>query len=231
MKSGRVMIRHLPKLIRFFSVENFDPMAELAKKAAAEHRDYTGSKLGMWLFLFTEMLLFGGLFLVYSVYRSVHSGEFHEAAKELSTVIGAVNTVILLTSSLTMAASISALQRGEKKTSVVTLVVTILLGAAFLVNKYFEWSAKFHHGLYPDAPELLERGHGQILFYGLYYAMTGLHGLHVLAGLVLLSIMLGLTVTGRLNSRDFAWLENSGLYWHLVDLIWIYLFPLFYLIT
>ncbi len=206
-------------------------MTDLVKTATAEHRDYTGSKLGMWLFLFTEMLLFGGLFLIYSVYRSMHSGDFHEAAQELSTVIGAVNTVILLTSSLTMAASISALQRGEKKTSVVTLTVTILLGAAFLVNKYFEWGGHIREGLYPNSPELLERGHGQILFYGLYYVMTGLHGLHVLGAIVLLGIMLRLTVSDRLNSRDFGWLENSGLYWHLVDLIWIYLFPLFYLIT
>ncbi len=206
-------------------------MTELAKTATIEHRDYTGSKLGMWLFLFTEMLLFGGLFLIYSVYRSMHSGDFHEAAQELSTVIGAVNTVILLTSSLTMAASISALQRGEKKTSVVTLSITILLGAAFLVNKYFEWGGHIREGLYPSAPELLTRSHGQILFYGLYYVMTGLHGLHVLGGLVLLGIMLRSTMNGRLNSRDFGWLENAGLYWHLVDLIWIYLFPLFYLIT
>jgi cytochrome c oxidase subunit 3 len=206
-------------------------MTELVKTTAVEHRDYTGSKLGMWLFLFTEILLFGGLFLVYSVYRYAHSGDFHEAAKELDTVIGAVNTVILLTSSLSMAVSISALQRDEKKTSVATLAVTILLGLAFLVNKYFEWSAKFHHGLYPDSPELLERGHGQILFYGLYYVMTGLHGLHVVGGVVLLAVMLRLTVKGRLHSGDFVLLENSGLYWHLVDLVWIYLFPLFYLIT
>ncbi|HWR73273.1 MAG TPA: cytochrome c oxidase subunit 3, partial [Nitrospirota bacterium] len=108
---------------------------------------------------------------------------------------------------------------------------TLLLGALFLVNKYFEWSAKFQHGLYPDAPELIDRGHGQILFYGLYYVMTGLHGLHVLAGLVLLGSMLFFTVRERVNSENFGWLENSGLYWHLVDLIWIYLFPLFYLIT
>jgi len=205
-------------------------MAELAK-TSVEHRDYTGSKLGMWFFLFTEVLLFGGLFLVYSVYRAMHSGEFHEAAKELNTVIGAANTVILLTSSLTIAASISAIQRGSRKLSILLQSTTLLFGALFLVNKYFEWSAKFQHGLYPDAPELLERGHGQILFYGLYYVMTGLHGLHVLAGLVLIGAMLYFTARERVNSRNFGWLENSGLYWHLVDIIWIYLFPLFYLIT
>lgn len=217
------MIGTLPKSIRPFSGKNWHRMNE--------HRDYTGSKLGMWLFLFTEVLLFGGLFLVYSVYRAMHSSEFHEAAKELDTVIGAANTVLLLTSSLTMALAISSLRRGNGVRSIVLQSATILLGVLFLVNKYFEWSAKIHHGLYPDAPELLERGHGQILFYGLYYVMTGLHGLHVLAGLALLGSMLSFTVRGRVNERDFVWLENSGLYWHLVDLIWIYLFPLFYLIT
>jgi cytochrome c oxidase subunit 3 len=185
----------------------------------------------MWLFLFTEVLLFGGLFLVYSVYRSVHSPAFHAAAAELDVVIGTVNTVILLTSSLSMALAISAVQRGNRKASLGLQAATILLGLAFLVNKYFEWSAKIHHGIYPGAEELLGREHGQVLFYGLYYAMTGLHGLHVVAGLVVLGIMLGSTVRGRINAAEFVRLENAGLYWHLVDLIWIYLFPLFYLIT
>ena len=206
-------------------------MTQNALSAHGEHKDYTGSKFGMWLFLFTEILLFGGLFLVYSVYRAMHASDFHEAAKELDTVIGAANTVILLTSSLTMAVAISALQRGDRKLSIGLQSATIVLGLAFLVNKYFEWSAKFHHGLYPSAPELLDRGHGQILFYGLYYVMTGLHGLHVVIGLILLGFMLFFTVRERLNSEDYGWLENAGLYWHLVDLIWIYLFPLFYLIT
>ena len=199
--------------------------------SAAPHKDYTGSKLGMWLFLFTEVLLFGGLFLVYSVYRSMHSPEFHAAAAELNVAIGTANTVILLTSSLCMALAISALQRGSRNASLALQALTILLGIVFLVNKYFEWSAKIHHGIYPGSEELLGREHGQILFYGLYYAMTGLHGLHVVAGLALLGIMLGLTATDRITATDFGRLENAGLYWHLVDLIWIYLFPLFYLIT
>ncbi len=199
--------------------------------AHTEHRDYIGSKLGMWLFLFTEILLFGGLFLVYSVYRYVNSAEFHTAAAELSVVMGTANTAILLTSSLTMALAITAVQRGNAKTSVMLQTATIVLGLAFLVNKYFEWSGHIHEGLYPDAPELLSRGHGQILFFGLYYVMTGLHGLHVVAGLTLISVMMVFTVRGRINGNDYVRLENAGLYWHLVDLIWIYLFPLFYLIT
>jgi len=197
----------------------------------APHRDYTGSKLGMWLFLFTEVLLFGGLFLVYSVYRSMYPQDFHAAAAGLSVVLGTVNTVILLTSSLTMALAITALQRGNTRASVLLQAVTIALGLIFLVNKYFEWSGHIHEGLYPNSPELLSRSHGQILFYGLYYVMTGLHGLHVVAGLVLIGTMLALTVRQRITGSDHGKLENAGLYWHLVDLIWIYLFPLFYLIT
>src|ERR1700690_278285 len=147
-----------------------------------EHRDYTGAKIGMWLFLFTEVLLFGGLFLVYSVYRDAHTTDFHVAAQELSTVIGSINTVILLTSSLTMALSITALQRSKKMQSALLQFATLILGVAFLINKYFEWSDHIRHGFYPGSPELLAKGHGQVLFFGLYYVMTGIHGIHVLIG-------------------------------------------------
>jgi len=211
-------------------VVDIDLMNDIVQ-TASPHRDYAGSKLGMWLFLFTEVLLFGGLFLVYSVYRSMHPQDFHAAAAGLSTVLGTVNTVILLTSSLTMALAISALQRGKTAASVLLQAATIVLGLVFLVNKYFEWSGHIHEGLYPNAPELLTRSHGEILFYGLYYIMTGLHGIHVVAGLVLIGIMLALTRRHRITGADHVKLENAGLYWHLVDLIWIYLFPLFYLIT
>jgi len=196
-----------------------------------EHRDYLGAKIGMWLFLFTEILLFGGLFLVYSVYRDVHTVDFHVAAQELSTVIGAINTVILLTSSLTMALSISALQRSEKMRSALLQAATIILGIAFLINKYFEWSEHIRHGFHPGSAELLAKGHGQVLFFGLYYVMTGIHGLHVLIGMGLIGVMLILTVKNKISSSDFIKLENTGLFCHLVDVIWIYLFPLFYLIT
>ena len=205
-------------------------MSELAHTTNV-HRDYAGSKLGMWLFLFTEVLLFGGLFLVYSVYRSMYPQDFHTAAAGLSTLLGTANTIILLTTSLTMALSIPALQRGDRRRSVLLQAATIVLGLVFLVNKYFEWSGHIHEGLYPNAPELLSRSHGEILFYGLYYVMTGLHGLHVVAGLVFIGIILAMTARERITTRDFGRLENAGLYWHLVDLIWIYLFPLFYLIT
>jgi cytochrome c oxidase subunit 3 len=197
----------------------------------AGHRDYTGSKLGMWFFLFTEVILFGGLFLLYAVYRSAYYEDFHRAAVGLSTVLGTVNTVILLTSSLTAALAVSAVQRNERTAAAVLLAATLLLGAAFLANKYVEWTGHIHEGYYPNAPELLAQSHGTILFYGLYYVMTGLHGIHVLAGMVLLAAMLAAVLRGTVHSGDFVRLENAGLFWHLVDLIWIYLFPLFYLIT
>jgi cytochrome c oxidase subunit 3 len=131
-------------------VVEVDLMTELTH--TSDHRDYAGAKLGMWFFLFTEILLFGGLFLVYSVYRYVNAAEFHAAAAGLSTVLGTANTVILLTSSLTMALAISAVQRGNTRASIGLQAATIALGLLFLVNKYFEWSGHIHEGIYPNAP-------------------------------------------------------------------------------
>jgi cytochrome c oxidase subunit III len=198
---------------------------------AAAHRDDLASKTGMWLFLFTEMLLFGGLFIVYSVYRYINPVAFHLAAKELSVFIGTINTVILLVSSSTIAMSITALQKKNKKLSLLFLGITILLGLAFLVNKYFEWGEHIREHIYPGSPVLALRGHGDVLFYGLYFFMTGLHALHIIVGLVFIIIIAVAIIKTRINSEDYVLLENSGLYWHLVDLIWIFLFPLFYLIT
>ncbi len=195
------------------------------------HQDATGSKTGMWLFLLSEILLFGGLFILYSSYRYKNPLEFHLAAWELNRVLGTINTLVLITSSLCMALSIFHLQKGERTYSVLFLLTTLLLGLLFLGIKYVEWTAKIGHGLYPNSSQLLSRGKGDILFYGLYYSMTGLHGLHVLVGLVVLSVMLVLVLKGKINENRFTPLENSGLYWHLVDIIWIFLFPLFYLIT
>ena len=195
----------------------------------ASHKDYEGAKFGMWLFLFTEILLFGGLFILYSAYRARYPLEFHEGGQHLNVVIGIANTLILLTSSLSVAVSITAIQKGERKLSILCLGATIVLGILFLINKYIEWSGEISHGLYPNSPIMLQRPKGDQIFFGLYYSMTGLHGLHVLAGITLLSIMLVLVVRGRISSSDFNKLENAGLYWHLVDVIWIFLLPLFYL--
>lgn len=206
-------------------------MSAAMAAGALERGDYAGSKLGMWLFILTELVLFGGLFLLYSVFRSSHSQDFHNAAYELDTALGALNTAILLTSSMTVALAVSATQKGNRTAATVCLSITILLGLAFLVNKYFEWSAKIGHGIFPNSPALELRDYGEGLFFSLYYVMTGLHGLHVLGGVIVLSIMLVLLRRGDINAGSPVKLENSGLYWHLVDLIWIFLFPLFYLIT
>jgi cytochrome c oxidase subunit 3 len=195
------------------------------------HKDYIGSKIGMWLFLLSEILLFGGLFILYSVYRFKNPADFHLAAGELNRPLGTLNTLLLITSSLTMALSISSLQKGNRQISRLFLSATTFLGLLFLANKYFEWTREIYHGLYPDSPRLLDRSQGEILFFGLYYSMTGLHGLHVLVGLFVLSAMLLLISKGKISQDHFVPLENSGLYWHLVDIIWIFLFPLFYLIT
>jgi len=195
------------------------------------HKDYTGSKIGMWLFLLSEILLFGGLFILYAVYRFKNPTEFHLAAGELNRPFGTLNTLLLITSSLTMALSISFLQKGNQRLSQLFLAATLFFGLFFLGIKYFEWSGKIHHGIYPNSPGLLTRGKGEVLFFGLYYSMTGLHGLHVLVGLCILFAMLLLMKKGSVSKDHFVPLENSGLYWHLVDIVWIFLFPLFYLIT
>jgi len=242
------------------------------------HRDATGARMGMWLFLFSELILFGGLFLLYAVYRSSYPEDFHYAASHLDTAVGTINTLILLTSSLTMALAIGVLERGNRRLSSILIALTILLGIVFLVNKFFEWSAKFDHHLYPNSEELLLHTPGENVFYALYYSMTGLHGIHVLVGIGILSFMLyyvarkprraltlregdpssiivqdgkgkkiwqhqtgegvfGVDLTFIYNEHEEVTegttikLENSGLYWHLVDVIWIFLFPLFYLIT
>jgi len=194
-------------------------------------RDTAGAKLGMWLFLFTEILLFGGMFLLYAVDRAKHAAEFHAAAEGLNRFVGAANTIILLTSSLTMALSIAELRSGRRERSLMFQSLTILFGCIFLGVKYFEWTAKIGHGIFPDSPKLMKLPKGQILFYGLYFVMTGLHGVHVLAGIVVLVFMLISTINRRITHHDYVRIENSGLYWHLVDTIWVYLFPLFYLIT
>jgi len=199
--------------------------------AAHVHRDDVGSRMGMWLFLFTELILFGGMFILYSVYRFEYSDAFHLAAKELNIIMGAFNTAVLLTSSLTMALSIVAIQRDQKVLSMVLQMITIMLALFFLVNKFFEWSAKFHHGIYPGSEELLSKNSGEILFFGLYYVMTGLHGVHVIVGMFLIAVMTRMTRKDIITKDNYVRLENAGLYWHLVDIIWIFLFPLFYLIT
>ncbi len=197
---------------------------------SGHNRDDEASKLGMWLFLFTELLLFGGLFLVYTIYRFLNPQAFLQGSYELNIIIGTINTLILITSSLTVAMSVTAMQKGNVKLSIILLSVTIAGGIIFLINKYFEWSLKIHHGLFPGMEHYNSLVPGEKLFFFLYYFMTGLHGLHVIVG----GIFMGFVIRGikkkKVRPDRYILLENSALYWHLVDIIWIFLFPLFYLI-
>ena len=195
------------------------------------HRDDEGSKTGMWLFLFTELLLFGGLFLIYGVYRSMHEADFHHAAAELNVAMGVTNTIVLLTSSLTMVLSVSALQRGQIQRSLLWLWVTLGCAATFLVIKYFEWKATYDHHLCPGTDHIHALPHGAGLFFNLYFMMTGLHGIHVVIGMAIMFVVLFKIRSGAVNQDRYPMLEYTGLYWHLVDLIWVFLLPLFYLTT
>jgi cytochrome c oxidase subunit 3 len=204
-------------------------MSAEADSHATPHRDYIGAKLGMWIFIFTELILFR------RPLRRLRHVPFHAPARlsqgrrRTQRRLGVINTVVLLTSSLTMVLSIVAVRLQRKGQAMLFLGSTVVLGCVFLFNKFFEWKAKIHHGLYPGSEHLMARPPGERLFFGLYYGMTGLHGLHVTVGVVLLSVMFALLRRDKIRHDDFVKLENSGLYWHLVDIIWIFLLPLFYL--
>ncbi len=166
----------------------------------------------MWFFLFTEILFFGGMFLLYSVFRYRYPADFHTAAMQENLLIGSINTAVLLTSSLSIALSILAVKYGRKNLSAVFQVITIVFGIVFLINKYFEWMEKITKGIYPNSPVMLELGKGEILFFGLYYVMTGIHGLHVFIGIVVISFMVVFTLRGTITSENYSKIENTGLY-------------------
>ena len=195
-----------------------------------EHKDYAGAKMGMWLFLFTELLLFGGMFILYAVYLARYPHEFASAGRQLNVTFGTVNTVVLLTSSLLVAMAVSAIQRDDRRSSLQLLGGTVLCAGIFMTIKYFEWSAKIGHGIYPGSPQLRSGPPGESVFFGLYYLITGIHGLHVLIGAALLAWVAQKIRRGTVSGSDYVLLENGALYWHLVDLIWIFIFPLYYLI-
>ncbi len=195
-----------------------------------EHRDDVGARFGMWLFLYTEVILFSGLFILYAISLAKFPTEYAEASAKLNIYFGTINTMVLLTSSLTIALAITAIQRNEIKRCVTLCWVTIALAIVFLINKYFEWSMEISHGIYPGSEHLAEMGAGITSFFNLYYFTAGLHGLHVLLGGSLIGIVATMVAKGKVTSDHYTLLENSALYWHLVDLVWIFLFPLYYLI-
>lgn len=192
---------------------------------------YSAAKLGMWLFLATEVLLFGGLFAAYAIYHWLYYDQFHHASTHLMWQMGAINTTILLISSYFAAIAVDAAQHGDNKKVSRLMLGTIACGAVFLVIKYFEYSAKYEHHLFPE----FGGPHGvnamaYKAYFGLYYCMTGLHALHVIIGMGILGWVWTKSRKGRFSSRYYTPVEVGALYWHLVDLIWIYLFPLLYLV-
>lgn len=190
------------------------------------------AKLGMWIFLLTEILLFGGLFCAYAVFRAWNPEMFLNAHRELSQVLGAINTIVLITSSLTMALAIRSLQVNRSRQAILYLALTLTFAAIFLIIKYFEYSHKFHLGQLPGKYYTYTglEGTNPHIFFSIYFAMTGLHGLHILIGMVVIAIMITKTANHAFTSEYYTPVEMTGLYWHLVDLIWIFLFPLLYLI-
>jgi cytochrome c oxidase subunit 3 len=188
--------------------------------------------LGMWVFLVTEVLFFGGLFMVYTVYRSWYPDAFAAASHELDVVLGTVNTAVLITSSLTMALAVHAAQLNQRKLLTMFLVLTILLGATFLGIKSVEYYHKFveHHIPGPGFQFEKEYARHAQLFFSLYFVMTGLHALHMIIGIGIMLWMLAWARRGIITAEYYSPIEISGLYWHFVDIVWIFLFPLLYLL-
>jgi cytochrome c oxidase subunit 3 len=199
---------------------------EMAQQAEA-------SKIGMWLFLVTEILLFGGLFVGYAIMHMRHPEAFREAHHHLDRVMGAINTVVLLISSFTMVMAVWAASMSKKKLLIWMLALTLLCAGAFLVVKYFEYSHKFHDGLLPGKyySHQGDTVPGQFLFFSFYFMMTGLHGLHVLIGMIVIGWVLVRAIKGHFSAAYYGPVDLVGLYWHLVDMIWIYVFPLMYLLS
>ena len=203
----------------------------LAHHFVSMEQQVSAGKLGMWLFLAQELLFFGGLFMAYAVARWFYPDTFLAAHAYLDVNMGALNTVVLLTSSLTMALGVRAAQTNNQKQLSFHLAATIILACVFLVVKYFEYSHKIHMGLLPGKFYAATGIAGNpSVFFGIYFTMTGMHGLHVIIGIGVLAWLFVKAQRGEFSSQNYALIENTGLYWHLVDLIWIFLFPLLYLV-
>lgn len=216
---------------------------------------YEGSKLGMWLFLATELLLFGVMFALFAIFHAKFATEFKLAHHSLNKWWGGLNTLVLITSSLTVALALDAVQRGKRKRANLLLISTIFFAGCFMVVKYIEYTGKFNAGIWitdiqniggiilpGDATHsyvpIPAEWDGQPIqktgisaFFAFYFLMTGVHGLHVVIGASILGVILIKNMRGRYSHWYYTPVENGALYWHLVDLIWIYLFPLFYLVS
>jgi cytochrome c oxidase subunit III len=215
---------------------------ELLHHFAEPQQQEDSASLGMWIFLGTEVMFFGGLFCAYLIYRLAYFGDFAAASQTLSWKLGATNTAVLICSSLTVVFAVYAAQQGKRTTLIGSLVLTIILGFAFLGIKATEYAEKFekHHVPGPSfqfdnvpvpghPDQMANRGHAQIYF-ALYFIMTGLHALHMIIGIGFFTWLLFAAWRGRFTPEYNTPVEMGGLYWHFVDIVWIYLFPLLYLI-
>jgi cytochrome c oxidase subunit 3 len=190
------------------------------------------STLGMWIFLATEILFFGGMFLGYTVYRAAYPAVYGEASRHLDIVFGTINTGVLLCSSLTMAMGVREAQAGNRRLLVSFLVLTMVLGAVFLGIKFYEYHQKFEEHLVPGAGFVWngpDAKHAS-LFFLFYFVMTGMHALHMIIGIGMMTTLIIMTLRGKFNSIYYSPVELGGLYWHFVDIVWVFLFPLLYLV-
>ena len=194
--------------------------------------EFSAAKQGMWLFMVTEVLMIGAIFVGYLLFRLRFPEAFHEAHKILDVRLGALNTVVLIVSSATMVLGVSAAQRGNNTRAIRMLMATVACGAIFCVVKYFEYTHKFHEGIFPGGNyhfEGLTTPHVP-LFFSFYFIMTGIHALNVIIGICLITWTITRIKRGQISKEFFTPVELVGFYWHFVDLVWIYLFPLLYLL-
>jgi len=203
------------------------------------------STIGMWVFLITEIMFFGGLILAYMIYRNEYPTAYDFASRQLDEVVGLINTCVLLVSSLTMALAVYSAQLGKRKALITYIIITMVLGTVFLVVKGFEYKSKVEHHLVPGPSFHLDPEHlvvpphinvaevdpGNVeLFFSLYFSMTGLHAFHMIIGLGIMTWLLMKAIKGRFSPEYYNPVEVSGLYWHFIDIVWIFLYPLLYLI-
>lgn len=198
----------------------------------ADH-EFETAKQGIWLFLLQEVLFFSPLFVGYYIFRGLHPEDWHAASRLLDPKMGGLNTVVLITSSVTMALAVHGAQTGNRKKSLINLILTFLFAGVFLVVKYFEYHHKYELGVLPGVnftyAELAQYPAAK-LYFSLYFAMTGLHGIHVVLGMAVIAWVIKRTLRGDFGPEYYTPVEMTGLYWHFVDLVWIYLFPILYLL-
>lgn len=208
------------------------PIGEHAHQFDDAKQQQDATTLGMWIFLVTEVMFFGALFTGYAVYRSSYPAAFVAGSHELDVRLGGFNTVVLILSSLTMALGVHAAQLGKRGRLIGFLLATMVLGSVFLGVKAIEYHHKFEEHLVPGPNFHLDRAPAREvqLFFGFYFAMTGMHALHMIIGLGILATLVGMARRGRFTPEYHPHVEYTGLYWHFVDIIWIFLFPLLYLL-